>query len=51
MSQVQLDSELLKGKLKAGRSLSIKKFKEDCKRFIFTQKLDLSPFYSYYSSS
>ena len=39
MSQVQLDSELLKGKLKAGRSLSIKKFKEDCKRFIFTQKI------------
>lgn len=39
MSQVQLDSELLKGKLKASRNLSVKKFKEDCKRFIFTQKI------------
>ena len=39
MSQIQLDSELPKGRIKAGKSLHFKKFKEDCKRFIVTQKI------------
>lgn len=39
MSQIQLDSELPKGRIKASKSLRLKKFIEDCKRFIITQKI------------
>lgn len=39
MSQVQLDSEMPKERIKAGKNLHLKKFKEDCKRFIITQKI------------
>ena len=39
MSQVQIDSELPKGRIKAGKNIQLKKLKEDCRRFIFTQKI------------
>ena len=39
MSQVQIDSELPKGRIKAGKNIHLKKLKEDCRRFIFTQKI------------
>jgi len=39
MSQVQLDSDLPKELIKAGKTLHFMKFKEDCKRFIITQKI------------
>ncbi|QCR32679.1 ABC transporter permease [Lysinibacillus sp. SGAir0095] len=39
MSQVQLDSELPNERIKAGKNLHLSKFKQDCKRFIITQKI------------
>lgn len=39
MSQIQIDSELPKESIKASRNIHLKKFKEDCKRFIYTQKI------------
>lgn len=39
LSQIQLDSELPKESIKVSRNIHLKKFKEDCKRFIHTQKI------------
>lgn len=39
MSQVQLESSLSKNRITTGRSAHLLKFKEECKRFIFTQKI------------
>ncbi|MFC7686859.1 ABC transporter permease [Ureibacillus sp. GCM10028918] len=39
MSQVQLDSELPNERIKAGKNLHLRKLKQDCKRFIITQKI------------
>ena len=39
MSQVRLETELPKERIKAGKHLHFKKLKADCKRFIFTQKI------------
>ncbi|MBL4950811.1 ABC transporter permease [Neobacillus sp. OS1-32] len=39
MSQVQLDTDLPKGRVTAGRNLHLKKFGGECKRFIVTQKI------------
>ncbi|MER2030161.1 MAG: ABC transporter permease [Solibacillus sp.] len=39
MSQIQIDSELPKESIKANKNIHLEKFKEDCKRFICTQKI------------
>jgi len=39
MSQVQLESSLSKNRMTTARSAHLLKFKEECKRFIFTQKI------------
>jgi peptide/nickel transport system permease protein len=39
MSQIQLKSDLLQERVNKGRNLHLTKFKNDCKRFIFTQKI------------
>ena len=39
MSQVQLDTNLPKERLKAGGNIRLTKFMNDCKRFVVTQKL------------
>lgn len=39
MTQVQIDSELTKERIKTGKNIHLNKIKEDCKRFIFTQKI------------
>ena len=39
LSQIQIDSELPKESIRASKNIHLKKFKEDCKRFIYTQKI------------
>jgi len=39
LSQIQIDSELPKESIKANKNIHLEKFKEDCKRFICTQKI------------